>query len=436
MLSTLVLGAALTALCGAPAVAQSSPEPAADKAIIQQLLKKIEQLEVSQQQLRDRIDKMSAPAVAATPAAMAALPAAPAAETQASASAGVVVQAAPEAPAEAESHVLGPVQFRGFGDIDWGNPWFEKLPPGGLTGSTHSFNIGDFDLFTNTRISDHWSLLGEMLITSDFSNGFGVEMDRMMLTYKANDYFKVSFGKFQTALGYYTNNFHRAQYFQTTVGRPIMYSDEDNGGILPTHSIGVTATGLIPSGALGLHWVGEVSNGRSSLLSTEAPIQNFVDDNNGKAVNLQVYMRPEKLRGFQAGFSVYRSTMHPEGIPSVGQTIMTGHVVYEGSKLQWLNEASMLRHTLQNGPETFRSTTGYTQLSWRFGKARPYFRYDYQNIPSGDPIFGTLGRTNGPSLGIMQRMSNYVVLKLQVGRLYVTDKGSSNAVQSQVAFAF
>src|SRR5258705_9128931 len=122
-----------------------------------------------------------------------------------------------------------------------------------------------------------------MLVTSDFGNDHSIEMDRFLISYKVKDYFHVSLGKFNTAIGYYPNAFHRARYFQTATSRPIMYSDEDNGGILPVHSIGVTATGKINSGALGLRWVAEVSNGRSTS-KEEAPIQNFVDEGNGKAV--------------------------------------------------------------------------------------------------------------------------------------------------------
>src|SRR5206468_55682 len=115
-------------------------------------------------------------------------------------------------------------------------------------------------------------------------------------------------------------------YFQTSIGRPIMYSDEDNGGLLPVHSIGLSATGTVLSPALGLHWVVEAANGRSSL-HPDIPVQNFQDDNNGKAVNLALYSRPEDLNGFQAGFSFYRNTLHPANLPDVGQSIYTVHVV-------------------------------------------------------------------------------------------------------------
>jgi hypothetical protein len=252
-----------------------------------------------------------------------------------------------------------------------------------------------------------------------------------MLTYKQNDYFKVSFGKFSTALGYYTENFHRAQYFQTGIGRPIMYADEDNGGILPTHSVGVTATGKIPSGALGLHWVAEVSNGRAA---GEAPLQNFVDQNNGKAVNFAVYARPEWLHGFQTGFSVYRDTMHPDEVGPVKQHIYTAHVAYNGRRFEWLNEGSLVRHTFEG--HITDSTTGYSELAYAFGKVRPYFRYDYLNVPVSDVVFGEIGRRSGPSVGINYRASNYVGLKVQYGLLGLRQAPSANGFTAQLAIAF
>lgn len=383
--------------------------------------------------MQDKINQLlshSGPS-SAVPPAISAAPITPAPET---------VTAAAPAPAanqvdvsEPVSHALGPVQFRGYSDVDYGRAWFEKLPSGGLKGSTNSFNIGDFDLFVNTKISEHWSVLGEMLVTSDFTNTFGVEIDRLLFSFRPSERFNIAFGKFDTALGYYPGEFHRATYFQSTTGRPVMYSDEDNGGILPIHSVGLTATGLLPSGKLGLHWVAEVANGRT--FTGESPIQNFVDDGNGKAVNLALYVKPEGLRGFQAGFSVYRDNLHQDGV-AIGETIVTGHVVYAGSKLELLNEASILRHKIDGTSLLYTSVTGYTQASYRFGKLRPFFRYDYQNTPASDPLYGTFGRTNGPSFGINRHLSNYVVFKLQYGWLEQRGRPSANDLQSQLAFAF
>jgi hypothetical protein len=411
-------------LCCAGAAAQS--DPGAKTPSVEDLIKKIGELETAQRLMQEKLDKLTG-VVPAPPIAPVPPPAAPPEVAQA-----VVAEPVGE---PSDGHTLGPVQFRGFSDFNVGNAWFEKQPPGGLNGTPRSFTIGDLDLFTNTRISDHWSVLGELLITSDFSNEFGAELDRLMFTYKHNDYLKVSFGKFNTALGYYGNAFHRAQYFQTAIGRPIMYSDEDNGGILPTHSVGVTATGKIPSGSMGLAWVAEVSNGRSAS-NPEVPIQNFVDENNGKAVNFAVYARPEWAHGLQSGFSMYRDTMHPVDMGDINQTILTAHIAYIGSRLEWLNEASMVRHAVPADNKVFRAYTSYTQLGWLFGKTRPYVRFDYQNVAADDPVLGHLGRQSGLSFGVTRHISNYVALKLQYGRLARSEHASTNVLTGQLAFAF
>jgi hypothetical protein len=402
----------LAALASASAAGQPAADtPQEDKNAPGALRKRIDELEAEQKQMQQKIDALSAAAATQTPLAD-----------------------APAADSSDHTHRLGPVEFQGFGDFDYGRAWFEKLPSDGLAGRPQSFTVGDFDLFTNMTISAHWSVLGEMLVTSDDTNQFSVELDRFLFTFKQNDYFKISFGRFSTALGYYTNAFHRAQYFQTGVGRPIMYSDEDNGGILPVHNVGLTATGKIPSGRVGLHWVVEIANGRSAEPGT-VPVQNFVDQNNGKALNLAAQIQPDWLHGFQAGFSVYRDTLHPAS-HSIGETILTAHIVYVGSRLEWLSEGAMVRHAVQGSDRVFRSTTSYAQAGWAFGKTHPYVRYDYQNVSTDEPIFGLLGRRSGPSIGVNQHVSPYVALKLQYGRLGQRDTPTANGFTAQLALAF
>jgi hypothetical protein len=399
--------------------------PSDSQTLTDRLLQRIADLEAAQKAMQQKLDGLNAPQPAPVPAPAVAAPA------------PVIVPEEPAVVDTSESHALGPIQFRGYGTYTYGRPWFENQPAGGLHGSTNSFSLGDFDLFVNSRISDHWSVLGEMLVTSDFTNAFSVEMDRFLLSYKRSDRFSISFGKFNTALGYYPNEFHRAVYFQTDTGRPIMYTDEDAGGILPVHSVGVTATGAVPSGKFGLHWVAEVANGRSAT-NAETPVQNFVDQNNSKAFNLAFYARPEFLSGFQTGFSFYHDTEHPAGVSGVNEDIFTGHAVYVASKLEFLNEASLVRHSLDG--RNFDNVTGYTQVSYRFGAIRPFVRFDYLNTSILDPVFspvsGVVGRQDGPSIGINRHLSNYVVLKLMYGRLSQRGTTPANDFQAQLAFAF
>jgi hypothetical protein len=438
--------AGLLAMSSVPSWAQSTASAVTDKeVIIDQLLKRIESLEANQKAMQDKLaatqTQTGSVSAAATVPAQEPLTKPAVAEGPVATPASSLAEDASVDSDSDSGHKLGPVQFRGYSDVNYGRALFEKMPnanqvDGGLKGSPNSMNIGDFDLFVNSRISNHWSVLGELLITSDFSNEFGAEMDRLMLTYRKNDYFNVSIGKFNTALGYYPNAFHRARYFQTATGRPLMWADEDNGGILPLHSVGISMTGKIPSETWGLHWVAELVNGRPAN-SEAVPVQNFVDENNGKGFDFGIYARPERLSGFQTGLSFYRDTLHPAFLgTSIGQTIITGHAVYVTSKMEWLNEASLVRNEQQATGFVNRSTTMYTQLSRSFGKNTPFARFDYQNVPTSDPLFGMFGRRSGPSIGLNRRLADYVVFKLQYGLLQSRGNDSINDLQAQLAFAF
>ena len=418
----------LTAAIGfAPVMARAADvEAPGDKDVpVRALLKRIEELEASQKQMQQTIDQLKGPTLSQPVAQPVPQPT------------PVVEQVSSDVPGDApdDTHVtsLGPLKLQAFSDFEFGRPWFENLPPRGLSGTTNSFTVGDFDLFTNTRISDHLNVLGELLVTSDFDNATSIEIDRLLLTYKANDYFQVSFGKYNTAIGYYTNAFHRAHFFQTAISRPIMFADEDNNGILPVHNIGLTATGKIPSGSAGLNWVAEIANGRSETASE--PIQNFSDENNGKAVNFALYTRPAWLPGFQAGASFYVDTIHPIAAPAMRETIPAAYVVYVSPKLEWLNEMAVVTHSVLDSSRVYHALTSYSQISWGFGRTRPYFRYDYQNAASSDPIFGILGRENGPSVGVERRLSTFLIIKGQYGWLTL-ENHTTGAVDGQLAFAF
>src|SRR6185436_4413400 len=138
---------------------------------------------------------------------------------------------------------------------------------------------------------------------------------RLVFQYNPNKYFRVGFGKFNAAVGYYPNQFHRAKFYQTATGRPLMFTDEDNGGILPVHQVGLTVQGQIPSGSLGLHYIGEITNGRAFSLDSHE-IQNFADGNNFKAVNGGLFVRPDAAPALEAGFTVYRDTIESDALAS------------------------------------------------------------------------------------------------------------------------
>jgi hypothetical protein len=222
------------------------------------------------------------------------------------------------------------LRIRGFGDI--------SLHGDTQKGDTTSFSLGQLDLFVTSDISEKFKFLSEIVfeagpndfygVTSGSENSFGVDIERYLLQYSHNDYLNIAAGRGHTAIGYYNTAYHHSTWLQTTTGRPFLFAFEDEGGILPIHIVGVTASGLVPSGSLGLHYVAEVGNGRESRNPlVDEPVQNEVDDTNHKAFNLAVFARPEEVRGLQTDFSVYHDVLVPANAPRISETILAAHAV-------------------------------------------------------------------------------------------------------------
>jgi hypothetical protein len=415
--------------------AQSGIATGADQPTVQKLLQRIDELEARVAQLESAKQPGSP---SATPSASegSTTPSSPGPAAQNEAETEQPSAAGPEPERMDIGKTL--LRIRGFGDVTFHGDTQK--------GDTTSFTLGQLNLFITSDISEKFKFLSEIVFEAGPdniygrvrgpNNAFGVDVERMLVQYSYNDYFNLAAGRWHTAIGYYNTAYHHSTWLQTTTGRPFLFEFEDRGGILPIHTVGVSATGQIPSGKLGLHYVAEVGNGRESRSPfTEEPVQNVVDEHNHKAFNLAVFARPEAVRGLQAGFSVYRDQLEPAGSPRVGETILAAHAVYIRPSFEWLNEALVIRHA-PDGQHLFQTPGFYTQISKRFGAYRPYFRYQYVNGSDREPIFPDVGRRQGPSAGIRYDASEFVALKLQYDYTTVRNQEAINALALQLGFTF
>jgi hypothetical protein len=338
-------------------------------------------------------------------------------------------------PESQEDKPIPGVKLRMFGDVGY-EASDEK-------GETNSFHIGTLDLFMTGALTDRFSVLGEVLFLSSPDNSFSLDVERLLLQYKQNDYLAMAIGRYHSSIGYYNTAYHQGAWFQTAVDRPFMYAFDDHGGFLPLQEVGVTVSGQIPSGNLGLNYVAEMGNGRSHLLGSD-PAQNFQDTNNGKSFNFALFARPREMPGLEAGFSTYHDKLTFTDNINHGELISTVYVVYVDSKYEFLNEAMLVRHTgsMAGAPGVFHTPGFYTQFSRRFGKYRPYFRYSYVNAGVAEPIYGDpadgpiVGRRNGPTLGLRYDLNNHAAFKLQYDYLAQRGQKSFNALETQFSFAF
>jgi len=329
------------------------------------------------------------------------------------------------------------LQVRGYLDLNFGvgsdaNPLIFPLGMAPHSG----FQAREFTLMASSQLSDKLSFMSELVIGSDTTNAFSVDLERYLLSYKASKYFEAGIGRYHTSIGYYSTAYHHGTWYQTATGRPFMYFFEDSGGILPVHNVGVTFTGLVPgTDKLGLHWVAELGNGRASDKNLE-PVQNFYSDRNHKALNFAAYMAPEAIRGLQIGGSYYIDRITPTGLRPADQTISSFYGIYITPTWEFFNEGVLLRNRIENGGRVFNTPLAYTQVSRKFGSWRPYLRYQYVNSPAGDPINIYTGRYMGPSVGLRYGFAEFAAFKLQYNRLEQNAVRAANGLDAQIAFTF
>ena len=400
---------------------QSDTMTNVDRQTLQSLLDRIASLEASDKQLRERLAQLEGAqaGAAAHPGGSTATQAAGSSGLAAASIASVAPKSDParqepspltqseqqETTTETEQLDVSKtsLNIRGFGDFG--------LYGGNQKGQTTSFSIGQTDLFITSNLSERFKFLTELVFEVHQDNAFRAVLERVLLDYSLNDYFNLSVGRYHTAIGYYNTAYHNATWFQTATERPYIFQYEDEGGILPIHMVGLEASGQIPSGRWGLHYVAEVGNGRTSDPLAE-PVQNYVDENGHKAVNLAVFARPDTIPGLQVGFSVYKDVISLPSSPKIDETITDAYAVLTRPKFEWLNEALMIRHA-SAGEHVYETPAFYSQISERFGLYRPYFRYQYVNASSQEPLFPQVGLRTGPSVGIRFDPTGSVALKLQ-----------------------
>ena len=392
----------LFALTTSMLLAQSPASAPPTGPTLQSLLDRIQQLENRINQLEDRERRQEA-APAGTPVA----------PTETTTPAPVTTPAAVPGPtASHEDHVsMGEIrdterrfpslQIRGFGDVDF-SATDQK-------GSVSGFNLGQLVLHLASPLSEKVSYFGEISFTAQ-PTSYELSVERSIIRYDYNDYFKLSFGKYHTPLGYWNTAFHHGAWLQTTITRPEMI--QFGGTFIPTHFVGVEAEGNIPSGSLGLGYNVGLGNGRSSILSKSG---DSGDSNDNRSWVANLYARPTRFYGLQLGASVYRDKLTPQPGRNFEEWITAADVVWTKEKPEFLAEYANVHHRDVLTLNTWDSQAFYVQLAyrlpWQQSKWKPYYRYEYIHKPEDDPTLVNVLDLSGSTFGVRYDITNYAAFK-------------------------
>ncbi len=422
------IGLALFLLAGA-AVAQSATP--SEQETIRLLVQQVKELQEKVSALEGNASTSPAPAPAIMQAAK---PEAsnPQPEETASDSKGSLFR---------EMHEVHGIQWRGFGEVNY-KVLDQRQPElgqfGFVPGSAGNFYTGDFDLLLTSRITERANVLAEVVIGESDAQSFDVDLERVLFKYDYNDRFRLSMGRYHTGIGYYNTAFHSGKWLQTTADRPLVMEFANDGGLLPTQAVGIQMTGAIPSGALGLNYLAEY--GSSDTIRPDINgLGVETDENNGNHINLGLFARPRSVLGLEIGGSFYHDQISNFLLgPSVrlGQTIVNGHVVYNGHGMEFLNEVFLLRNAYEHGGPVYNMPAFYTQVSKRLGKVRPYFRYQYANTNPNSIYHDDVLLRYGPSFGARYDFTDAIGFKTQLDHTVRKNEPDLNGLQMQLVFAF
>jgi hypothetical protein len=304
--------------------------------------------------------------------------------------------------------------------------------------SDKKFVLGEVDLFATARISPKLTALVEVVLETDnqlLVADVPVNVERLLLQYRDNDYFNLDMGAYRTAIGFY-NTTLRASWLQTSLTRPMLFTFEDDGGFLPLHNVGLSANGKVPSGPLGLHYVVEVGSSRNYAQSGRTGL----DLEQNGAINVALFARPRAIPGLQMGISSYHDRFAPLPGSTLARSVWTAHAVYQANRFEFLNEVVLAKFRAPG--LGYGNLPGfYSQLAYRVSSNwTPYTRYDFVNV-YGRGLVGQYVPQYVPwhtvfSGGLRYDITEAVALKFELGREADRDQHTFIRAALQVAFTF
>ena len=262
-----------------------------------------------------------------------------------------------------------------------------------------------------------------------------MEVERSIIRYDQSDHLKMSFGRYHTPISYWNTQFHHGSWLQTTASRPEMV--QFGGNFIPVHFIGALAEGSFSAGGLNLNYNVGLGNGRSSVLTRDG---DFGDVNNHKAWLTNVFIRPDRLFGFQIGGSVYRDKIDATGRPETREWIQSAHVVWARENPEIIAEFFNINHKQPGANTAVNSQAWYAQFAYRLPFAerwKPYYRFEYTHVPLADTVFRGLNLSfAGSTLGMRYDISSFAAFKLEYRNQNRPGLPRINAAWAQTSFTF
>ena len=301
-------------------------------------------------------------------------------------------------------------ELNGFADVSFTAS--VDAPEGSLGDESKNgnFAFGTLDLYLAQSLEDI-DILVELVV----EEGAILDLERLTIGYTFEDSLKVRFGRFHTPIGVWNTAYHHGTQLQPTIARPEFLNFEDDGGILPVHTIGLYLSGRVRTEAGAIEYGAMYGNG-PAVTGEDGNIiltpNNIGDNNTNKAVAAHASIAPEAVKGLKIGVSGYLSNVQtdenamidsdidsdiddPIDPVDVDQTIIGAAISYSIADVGLMGEYFSIANKDNIADDSFTSSAYYALLTYSIkDKWIPYVMYENMTADDEDPYFLTLGTSD------------------------------------------
>jgi hypothetical protein len=279
-----------------------------------------------------------------------------------------------------------------FGDVD--------AQVSSAAGTHPSFLLGSLSFLVTGELERHFVSTAEFEFEYDEqTNQVGVDIERLNVGWNGEHFF-VYAGRVHTAFGYWNNAYHHGKWLQPNMERPRWVAFEDEGGLLPVHTVGLSGGVSANVGSGDLRITLSVSNGRGNVIDD---IRNKFDYQDSKALHAQIEYIGLGLPDLRVGIAGMYDRIAPlpaqptpdnmatrPALPDapIDEYIVGAHVAYPGYPLLFIAEGYAVAHHIPTTGHLFLTYGGFLTIGRAFGIVTPYVRGQWISSRGGsDPFF-------------------------------------------------
>lgn len=338
-----------------------------------------------------------------------------------------------------DSNILG-VPVHGFIALGYGHlPNPPNLP--NTVNSKSGFQMANVDFYFAPNFGDQLKAIMELNLEYTDQGVLTYDLERFEIGYTFNDLVNIWAGRFHTPYGEWNTAFHHGHFIQTSIDRPRFVAFEDQGGVMPSHTIGVMESGTARvNGGDRVSYDFFVGNGSRIIpasdgntlgiaLGNQLEFNPVGDDNGNTAYGGRVSYQ------FNNTF-----TLGAHGLSEVVDTYDGNNVRLNSTKLNMLGAFYLLEwndwesigeyYRFKNDDKfgangtngTHNSWAAFAQVSYTFGNIwTPYARIEKAELDQTDNYFASLasGRTyTRQVLGLRWDFNKAAALKFETDRTH------------------